>query len=40
MSNFYLLENSSEPNSLAIAKSKKLLKISNQQFFFSHNENQ
>ena len=38
MSNFYLVEILSEPNSLTIVTSKKILKMSN--YFFSHNENQ
>ena len=41
MSNFYLVEILSEPNSLTIVTSKKTLKMSNYiEFFLSHNENQ
>ena len=41
MSNFYLVEILSEPNSLTIVASKKTLKMSNYiEFFLSHNENQ
>ena len=39
MSNFYLVEILSEPNSLTIVISKKTLKMSNYiEFFLSHNE--
>ena len=44
MSNFYLVEILSEPNSLTIVTSKKILKMSIYvlilSIFFSHNENQ
>ena len=44
MSNFYLVEILSEPNSLTIVTSKKILKMSNYvlilSIFFSYNENQ
>ena len=41
MSNFYLVEILSEPNSVTIVTSKKTLKMSNYiEFFLSHNENQ
>ena len=43
MSNFYLVEILSEPNSLTIVASNKILKMSNYVLilsFFSHNENQ
>ena len=43
MSNFYLVEILSKPNSLTIATSKTILKMSNYVLilsFFSHNENQ
>ena len=44
MSNFYLVEILSEPNSLTIVTSKRLLKISNYvlnlSIFFYQNENQ
>ena len=44
MSNFYLVEILSEPNSLTIVTSKNLLKMSNcvliLSIFFSHNKNQ
>ena len=43
MSNFYLVEILSEPNSLTIVTSKKILKMSNYVLIlsiFSHNENQ
>ena len=44
MSNFYLVEIPSEPNSLTIVTSKKMLKTNNYvlilRIFFSQNENQ
>ena len=44
MSNLYLAEILSQPNSLTIVTSKKILKMSNYMLtlsiFFSHNENQ
>ena len=41
VSNFYLVEILSEPNSLTMVTSKKTLKMSNYiEFFLSHNENQ
>ena len=43
MSNLYLVEILSEPNSLTIVTNKKILKMSNYvqfEYFSSHNENQ